>query len=123
MWRWRKDGGSSSFFEPGDEPELLKPTGTGAWSSGLCACFSDIRTCLAVTFCCFPCTFGQLYQRTTQQPGSCKAVGSSFIILYWFALTLSAAAAMSTYLGWNILVRIYVLGAGLFTLYFLYSLR
>ena len=122
MWRWRKDGGSSSFFESDDEPEL-KPAGSGAWSSGLCACFSDIRTCLAVTFCCFPCTFGQLYQRTTQQPGSCAAVGSSIIILYWFALALSAAAAMSTYLGWNVLVRIYVLGAGLFTLYFLYSLR
>ena len=44
-----------------------------SFTSGLCDCCNDGKTCLAV-WCCSPITTAQLWQYTFGQPGSCLVI-------------------------------------------------
>ncbi|XP_050231326.1 protein PLANT CADMIUM RESISTANCE 2-like [Mercurialis annua] len=55
----------------------------GAWSSGLCDCGSDCKTCCITCWC--PCiTFGQIAEVVDKGTTSCATSGAIHGILTWF---------------------------------------
>ena len=55
---------------PVGQADMTVPRG---FTSGLCDCCNDGKTCLAV-WCCSPITTAQLWQYTFGQPGSCLVI-------------------------------------------------
>ena len=62
---------------------VMKPAGSGQWSSGCCDCFTDCRTCCAGCWCpCFP--IAQLSARMKGEPGRFPKV----LALMWVIMIL-----------------------------------
>ncbi|XP_021728624.1 protein PLANT CADMIUM RESISTANCE 2-like [Chenopodium quinoa] len=87
--RQRSSSSAQSTPSPGNVPLSYPPpptqtpinaTTTVEWSTGLCACHSDITNC-CVTFCC-PCiTFGQITDIVDKGTSSCAVNGTVYAVL------------------------------------------
>ena len=74
---------------PVGQADMTVPRG---FTSGLCDCCNDGKTCLAV-WCCSPITTAQLWQYTFGQPGSCRGISVILFALVGGGLTMLRGGA------------------------------